>query len=175
MMEQLATTSSRHQRVATHRGWPLSKSDHIILMQWAISCVEHGIDLMDEKIDDNLTAAFVVARWWCEWNCTVWDARDAAFQCHAIARNSDDQYLKTIARAIGHAVATAHMADHAPKAAEYALVALAYAGYTLDKINQAKEWQNSLLPWSIKQLVLDARNEQHNFWDKQIQKALSQN
>lgn len=165
-------SSSRQQRITQHRGWPVSKSDHILLIQWAISCIERSIELSNRNIDDRMTAALVVARSWCEWWSSVWDARSAAIQCHLIARESTDLCDKYIARWVGHAVATAHMADHALWAAEYALIVLAYIWYTINQLSEAKERQNTQLSSSIKQLVLDARKSKHVFWDKQINKAL---
>ena len=59
-----------------------------------------------------------------------------------------------MARSVGHAVATAHMADHSLGAAWYALKAVKYAGKSIDK---EKKWQNDQLPSEIMELVLSAR------------------
>jgi len=60
-----------------------------------------------------------------------------------------------VARSIGHAAATAHMADHSLRAAEYALKAIKLAGISLDN---ERELQNKLLSPDILDLVLSARN-----------------
>ena len=65
-----------------------------------------------------------------------------------------------IARGIGHTVATAHMADHAPGAAEYVLKALAIEGKPM---NAEREWQNNALPPEIRELVLVSREKKSKF------------
>lgn len=60
----------------------------------------------------------------------------------------------TVARSVGHAVATAHMADHSLGAAWYALKAVKNEGKSVD---DEIKWQNEQLPLEIKELVLTAR------------------
>lgn len=74
-----------------------------------------------------------------------------------------------IARGIGHAVATAHMADHAPGAAEYVLKALAIEGKQMDT---ERKWQNEALPPEIRELVLSSREKKRGFWERHIQNTL---
>lgn len=59
-----------------------------------------------------------------------------------------------MARSVGHAVATAHMADHSLGAAWYALKAVKNAGKSIDA---ERKWQYEQLPSEIKKLVLTAR------------------
>jgi len=64
-------------------------------------------------------------------------------------------------RSIGHAVVTAHMADHSLGAALYALKAVKNAGQSVDA---ERKWQNAHLPSEIKVLVLTAMNlKEKNF------------
>ena len=58
-----------------------------------------------------------------------------------------------VARSVGHAVATAHMADHSLGAALYALKAVKHAGKSVDA---ERKWQNEQLPSEIMELVLTA-------------------
>ena len=60
-----------------------------------------------------------------------------------------------MARAVGHAVATAHMADHSLGAVWYALKAVKYAGKSID---MERKWQDEQLPLEIEVLVLSARS-----------------
>ena len=69
---------------------------------------------------------------WC-------DARKAAFAAHAAARAANDQPACFVARAAGHAAATAHVADHAQHAAAYALKAVT-------DVDAEREWQRQQLP-----------------------------
>jgi hypothetical protein len=61
-----------------------------------------------------------------------------------------------VARAVGHAVATAHMADHSLGAALYALKAVKNAGKSIDA---ERKWQNEQLPSEIMEIVLTARSK----------------
>jgi len=59
-----------------------------------------------------------------------------------------------VARSVGHAVATAHMADHSMVAAWYALKAVKKADKSVDN---ERIWQDNQLPPEIKELVLTGR------------------
>lgn len=80
---------------------------------------------------------------------------------HAAARESSDAVSRAEARAIGYAVATAHMADHSLGAALYALKAVKNAGKSTDA---EREWQNGRLPPEIAEPVLSARSEKEQFF-----------
>jgi phosphoglycerate dehydrogenase-like enzyme len=80
----------------------------------------------------------------------------ASVGAHAVAREFTDPALIAVARAVGHAVATAHMADHSLGAAIYALKAIKYAGKSIEK---EREWQNEQLPSEIMEIVLTARTD----------------
>jgi len=56
-----------------------------------------------------------------------------------------------VARSVGHAAATSHMADHSLVAALYALKAVKNAGKSMDA---ERKWQNEQLPSEIRELVL---------------------
>ena len=59
--------------------------------------------------------------------------------------------LKAVARSVGHAVATAHMSDHALGPALYALQAVKNSGKSIDS---ERAWQNEQLLSEIKERVL---------------------
>jgi hypothetical protein len=141
--------------VAVHCGGPLNIRDHQALIDWAIKCVEHSINKVGyENQDDRPLNALVTAKKWMGNNCSVGDARKAAFESHDAARKFENKIDIAIARSCGHAVATAHMADHSLQAAIYALKAIELAGFNTDV---EKDWQNSILPENIKELVLSSR------------------
>jgi hypothetical protein len=121
------------QFIAEHRGGPLKKEQHRQLIKRAADCVRHVFPLFGKKIDGRLENALLIAKAWEKGKASVGDARNAAFGVLALARELDDQVSIAIARAAGHAVATAHMADHAPGAAEYAIKAVALAGKSVKK------------------------------------------
>lgn len=140
--------------IAEHRGGLLSKDNHRKLISWARECSEHVLSLIDEDIDTRLLYALNVAKEWeCE-NATVGKAIKASLGAHVVARESVNPVLISVARSIGHTVATAHMADHSPGGALYALKAVRLAGESID---EERTWQISQLqqlPSDIVELVL---------------------
>jgi hypothetical protein len=139
--------------VAEHRGGPLKKEQHHQLMQWACDCAEHVLHLYGEKLDERLIHALHVAKEWKQGNASVGEARKASVEAIAVANESSTTTATAVARAVGHAVATAHMADHSLGPALYALKAVKSAGKSID---EEKKWQEEQLPAEIKDLVLTA-------------------
>lgn len=140
--------------IVEHRGGPLKKEQHYQLMNWACNCAEHVLPLFGEKIDERLIHALNVGIAWALGNASVREARKASVDAHAVARESKNPVSTDVARAAGHAVATAHMADHSLGTAMYALKAVKNAGKSVD---EEIKWQNEQLPSEIKELVLTAR------------------
>jgi hypothetical protein len=140
--------------VAEHRGGPLKKEQHHQLIIWACGCAEHVVHLSGEIPDERLKNALVIARDWAQGNASTGDAMKASAAAHAVARESSHPTSRAAARSVGQAVATAHMADHSPGAAWYALKAVKSAGESVDA---ERRWQDEQLPSGIKELVLTAR------------------
>ena len=140
--------------IAQHRGGPLKKEEHYQLTVWAARCAGHVLPLLGDEIDDRLTNALKVAHRWVEGGASVGEARKASVVSHQVARELSDQTGIYVARSVGHAVATAHMADHSLGAAWYALKAVKSAGKSVDA---ERKWQDEELPLEIKKLVLTAR------------------
>jgi len=95
-------------------------------------------------------AAF--GRAWKDGKASVGEARNAVFAAILIAKEFEDPVKISATRAVGHVVATAHMADHSLRAVDYALK----APDKHDMISE-RQWQNEQLPASIRTLVLTAR------------------
>ncbi len=140
--------------IAKHRGGLLTKKHHQQLMIWACACIEHVLPLLGGTIDERLTNAILIAKEWAEGNTTVGDAMKASVGAHAVARELTNATSIAVARAVGQAVATAHMADHSLGAAIYALKAIKNAGKSVET---ERKWQNEQLPSEIKEIVLNAR------------------
>jgi hypothetical protein len=140
--------------IAEHRGGHLRKAQHAQLMGWACDCAENVLRLLGRHVDRRLRNALRVARGWNEGTATVGEARKASLEAIVAARESSSQTAIAVARSIGHAVATAHMADHSLGAAWYALKAVKNAGNSVEK---ERKWQDDQLPMGIRKLVLEAR------------------
>ena len=144
-----------HRFIAEHRGGPLKKEQHFQLIEWACGCSEHVIRLAGDKPDERLIHAIQVAKEWAKGNASVGDARKASVDAHAAARENSNPCSIAVARSVGHAVATAHMADHSTGAADYALKAVKNAGKS---VVAERQWQDEHLPPDIRNLVLTARS-----------------
>lgn len=141
--------------VAAHRGGPLAIEDHRLLILWAIDCAHHVLRIFSEaSSDERLSTILQAANEWAAGKLSVGEARDAAFTAHAVARETRNKAAQAVARACGHAVATAHMADHALQAAEYSLRAVSEKKLNVE---EEKSWQNAGLPDPIRELVLSSR------------------
>ncbi len=124
--------------VAQHRGGPLSRERHHQLVQWACDCAEHILPLVGKSIDARLTHALEVAKAWRVGKATVGDARSASLGAIAVARESTNETIAAVARAVGHAVATAHMADHSLGPAWYGLKAVKSVGGSIEEEEMAR-------------------------------------
>ena len=147
--------------VAVHRGRPLTKDHHqLINGQGNVRSSEHVLSLVNENIDQRLINALSIAKEWEREKVTVGEARKASVSAHALARESSNPIIIAVARSIGYAVATAHMADHSLGATLYALKAVKIAGKSVDA---ERRWQSKQLPSEIMELVLTAmrKKEKH--------------
>src|SRR5258707_6626720 len=93
-------------------------------------------------------------RYWRDWSSDVCSSDLKAAQgAHAAAREASSISAKAAARAAGHAVATAHMADHSLGAAIYALKSVEATGGSVDAV---RAWQVNRLPPEVRELVVSA-------------------
>ncbi len=136
--------------VAEHRGGLLTKDQHLRLMEWACGCAEHVMGILGET-DPRLRDALAVAEKWRRGKASVGEARKASVAAIAVARGRKDPSAVAVARAVGHAAATAHMADHALGPALYGLRALKAAGRP---VAPERQWQQDHLPPEVRDLVL---------------------
>ena len=148
--------------VAVHRGGLLSKEHHRLLVNWAHICATHVLSHFGQSIDERLNSALKSAKAWEQGEISVGEARNASLEAIAVANESSNPVSIAVARSVGHAVATAHMADHSLRAADYALKAINISGQSVDA---ERKWQDQQLPADIKDLVLSARSRQRLGFD----------
>ncbi|HYE20505.1 MAG TPA: hypothetical protein VEA69_18805 [Tepidisphaeraceae bacterium] len=141
--------------VAEHRGGPLARRLHYALSAWAADCAEHVLPLFEARVagDGRPRAAVETARTWARGEIRVGVAQRAAVAAHAAARESVDPVAVAVARAAGHAVATAHFAEHSLGAVVYGLKAVAAAG---GDVAAERAWQIGRLPADVRELVTSA-------------------
>ncbi len=148
--------------VAVHRGGPLDLTRHRLLASWAADCAEHALPLFTRghPDDDRPRLAIEATRAWSRGEITVGAAREAAFRAHAAARDAPEVEAIAAARAAGHAVSTAHMADHSLGAAGYAVKAVTLASASPEAHSAGERegrWQREHLPEAIRDLVVSAQ------------------
>jgi len=140
--------------VAAHRGGPLDAAAHRLLAAWAAICAERVLPLFEGcSSDDRPRVAIETAKAWSRGEVPVGAAQKAAVRAHAAAREMTSKAAIAAARAAGHAVATAHMADHCLGAPLYALKAVGAAGGSTDL---ERAWQIQQLPDEVRELVVSA-------------------
>ena len=123
-------------------------------MRWACDCAEHVLHLYGKPIDKRLITALTIAKEWTKGKASVGDARKASVGAIAVANERSNSIQVAVARAVGHAVATAHMADHSLGAAWYALKTVKGANASID---EERKWQDQRLESEVRDLVLTAR------------------
>jgi hypothetical protein len=143
--------------VAVHRGGLLSLEHQRLLMRWAHDCAQHVLPLFgDTELDERLRHALETAQAWERGETSVGAAMKASVGAHAVARAASSPSATFVARAVGQAVATAHMADHSLGAAWYALKAVKSAGQAIEV---ERIWQDQHTPPEIAELVSSARED----------------
>ncbi len=140
--------------VAVHRGGPLDAANLRFLAAWAADCAERLLPLFEACSPDHRPRRAVqTARAWVRGEASVGDCQNAAVGAHAAARSVTSRAATAAARAAGHAVATAHMADHSLGPVIYGWKAIEAAGGSADT---EQAWQLEQLPHEVRELVVSA-------------------
>jgi len=131
----------------------VGRTDHKTLAVWAIDCVERVLPYFEEKYpeDHRPRQAIEALRAWLHTGLFKMAViRNASLTAHAAAREvGEDNAVRSVARAAGQAVATAHVLTHSIGAANYALQAIHRATLTSDAnadVAKERDWQYRHLP-----------------------------
>ena len=120
------------------------QSDQINIAIWAIKCARHILDFVEIGGNDKdlIENGFMINGSWQIRNTSVHEVRQTAFRIHELAGRYKDELTKTAIRTAGHAVAAAHMKEHAMVCSDYAIktIQLAFPGNS-DKIKEERDWQ----------------------------------
>jgi len=157
------------QFITIRRGGTLDEQHHRLLALWAADCAERVLPFFAtaRPRDKRVARAIEKARAWARGAITMTRAREAAYAAHDAARTVTGP-AREAARAAGHAVAVAHMADHELGAAAYAIRAVR-AVAPAEKRDTAgrreRQWQRKHLPRAIRALVLsDQKRRNRKCW-----------
>jgi hypothetical protein len=126
----------------------VNKTDHKTLAVWAIDCAERVMPYFEEKYpeDQRPRQAIETLQAWIDTGVFKMAViRKASLSSHAAARDvGEDNPARSAARAVGQAVATAHVPTHAIGAAIYALQAIHRATDASDAdaaVVKERDWQ----------------------------------
>ena len=126
----------------------MKKTDHKTLAVWAIDCVERVMPYFEEKYpkDHRPRNGIEALQTWINTGVfKMAEIRKASLGSHAAAREvGEDNAARSVARAAGQAVATAHVPSHSIGAANYALQAIHRAANPSDAdaaVAKEHDWQ----------------------------------
>jgi hypothetical protein len=126
----------------------VSKTDHKTLAAWAIDCVERVMPYFEAEYPDDhrpRQAIETLQTWITTGVFKMAVIRSASLTSHAAAREvGEDNAARSVARAAGQAVATAHVPTHSVGAANYSLQAIHRAAIDSDAdaaVARERDWQ----------------------------------
>jgi hypothetical protein len=123
----------------------VNKTDKKILAVWAIDCAERVLHYFEKKYpkDKRPQKALETLKTWIETGMFKMAViRKASLDSHTAAREiGEDNPARSVARATGQAVATAHVPRHAYGSAIYAQQAIFRATNSLDEAGKERNWQ----------------------------------
>jgi len=129
-----------------------STQDHLLMAAWAADCAERVLPLFERASpeDDRPRNAIETCRTWVRTGVfSMADIRGASLAAHAAARDAKENDAACfVARAAEHAVATAHVPQHAYGAAYYALKAVAA------NAAREQEWQAGRLAGGLREEIM---------------------
>lgn len=118
--------------------------DQISSARWSISVAKHILEIVgiDYESIDEIAEGFRLNELWQVKKARMHEVRQAGFKIHKIARECSCEIKKTALRAVGQAVASGHMKEHAMVASDYALktIGLIHANNT-EAVTIEREWQ----------------------------------
>jgi hypothetical protein len=138
--------------VLEYRGGSLKIEQQKQLMKWAIDCVNHLLLLLNNNINEKIINAINIGNNWIIGKAKTGDAINISREIIKYAKTLDNKLEIAITRAAGHAVATAHMADHSMGTIYYGLKAIKTNGGSIDS---ELNWQIEQIPSEIKELVIN--------------------
>lgn len=131
----------------------ISKTDHKILAQWAIDCLNRVFYIFEEKYpNENIPQTAVnILKDWMNDKIMMWEARKYCWTVLELARKieKEDKVCCQIVRATSHCLATCHVPTHAEGTAMYVISAIKYSNENKENVIELMEEERK---WQIKHL-----------------------
>jgi len=138
--------------VLEHRGGTLKIEQQRLLMKWSMNCVNHLLPLLNNNINEYIIKAMDIGNNWIIGKVKTGSAIKISREILKYVKTLDNELEILITRAAGHAVATAHMADHSMGPVYYGLKAIKISGGSID--NELK-WQIEEIPEELEELIIN--------------------
>jgi hypothetical protein len=91
-------------------------TNHKVLAQWSIDCVERILPLFEEKYPTEKIprTAIIILKSWINNEISMWEARKYCYDVLKLARDLEavDKASCQIVRAVSHCLATCHVKTH---------------------------------------------------------------
>ena len=93
----------------------IRKYPHKTLTLWALTCAQVPANELNKLLtnDDRVKIALDLCTKWMQGHVKMPQAKKALLSVHAIAKETDDAYIKALAHAIGQACGSVHVETHA--------------------------------------------------------------
>jgi hypothetical protein len=138
--------------ILEHRGGNLKIEQQKQLMKWALDCVKHLLPLLNNNINEKIIEALNIGNNWINGSAKTGDAIKISREIIKYIKTLDNKLEILITRAAGHAVATAHMADHSMGPVYYGIKAIKIVEGSIEK---ELEWQIKNIPNGLKEKILE--------------------
>ena len=127
----------------------ISKTEHKILAQWAIDCLNRIFYIFEEQYpNENIPqTAINILNYWMNDEITMWEARKYCWTVLELARKieKENKVCCQIVRATSHCLATCHVPTHAEGTAMYVISAIKYLNKdsenVIELMEDGRKWQ----------------------------------
>lgn len=121
-------------------------ASHLQACQYALKLAAHILGLIEYQDEGTVKEGFLLNEQWQQGKVRMADVRRASFMIHKLAKASDNTVVATALRVAGHAVAAAHVKQHAMVASDYAVKVIALLHRdAMEAVRQERLWQISQL------------------------------
>jgi hypothetical protein len=141
----------------------IKTTDHKILAQWAIDCLERFLPIFEEKYPNEKIPrnAIKILKQWMNNEIKMWEARKYCWTVLKLARDieKEDKVSCQIVRAASHCLATCHVRTHSEGVSIYVRSALQYLNKDKENTHELMEVERK---WHIDHLKkLRANSKAH--------------
>lgn len=129
----------------------ISEQNHISLVFWAFECMEVPMNELKTKYPDKaeIKKAYDLSNDWAHGIVKMAVAKKAILNCHALAKEINNEYDIALCHAIGQGCSTVHVETHALGLVFYELTGIVikhkYKDYQMEVLDKIKYYTNRLI------------------------------